>query len=141
MVPLEVYYAHEHEDDPIVVTTEAEVDALIDRVKAESPSDAPILMQIHPADGSKQEFAVGIRGDVGVLYFTGREWPHGVYSVGEGAYTHDELAYFFADQWTGFPSNAEIPLDDIRRAFKEHLVTDGARPTNIRWQDNTTAPS
>jgi hypothetical protein len=39
---LDVYYLHEHGDDPIVVSTEADVDALIDRVRRESPVTAPM---------------------------------------------------------------------------------------------------
>ncbi|WP_424189161.1 Imm1 family immunity protein [Actinokineospora sp. G85] len=112
------------------------MDTLIDRVRVESPENAPILMQMYPTDdenGDGAEFGVGIRDDRGVLWYSGPGAPMGVYSTGEGPCVDYELAYFYANTWTGFPSNAEIPLNEIRRAFKEHLQT-GVRPSGIKWQ-------
>ncbi|GAA4005875.1 hypothetical protein GCM10022247_29450 [Allokutzneria multivorans] len=135
MAALDVYYAREHGDEPVTVGTVEEIDALIDHVRAESPAIAPILMEVHlSGDPYTQGLDVGVNGDVGVLRYSGREWFEGVYSTGAGPADGEPLQYFYMDTDTEFPPNSEIPLDDVRQAVREFLVTDGDRPANITWQ-------
>jgi hypothetical protein len=131
---LDVYYLPE-QDSPIVVSTMEEVDALIDRVRAESPSAAPILMDVHlSGNPAPQGLDVGISTDCGVIRYSGRDWPRGVMSTGEKRTDQTERPYFYMGHWRKFTASAEIPLDVIREAVKEFLVTDGARPTCVQWQ-------
>lgn len=135
MGTLSAYYSSEHGGDPVVVSTAGEVDALIDRIRAESPDDAPILMQLYVSDDVHgQELSVGIRGDRGVLRYAGREWFEGVYSVGRGIVDGEPLLYFYADHDTEFPSNSEVALTVVRDAVKQYLDTSGARPEHVEWQ-------
>lgn len=134
MGPLDVYYLSTQEY-PVVVSTVEEVDALIDRVRAESPPAAPILMDVHlSGDPYSQGLDVGISTDCGVIRYSGREWPEGVVSTGEHAADQTERPYFYMGHWREFTASAEVPLDVIKQAVKEFLMTDGARPTCIRWQ-------
>ena len=135
MAALDVYYARGHGDDPVTVTTVDGIDALIDQVRAESPEGAPILMEVHiSGDPYGQGLDVGVNGDRGVLRYSGREWPEGVYSTGAGPAGGKPLQYFYMDTDTEFPSNAEVPLATVRQAVREFLATKGARPTSVAWQ-------
>jgi hypothetical protein len=130
-----VYYLFEHDDSPVVITTAEEVDTLIDRVRAESPGQAPILMDVHMSgDPYSQGMDVGVSNDRGVIRYSGRDWPGGVVSTGNGSANGAELSYFYMGHWRGLPANSEIPLDLVRKAMKEFMTTDGARPTSLRWQ-------
>lgn len=135
MAALDVYYARGHGEHPVTVATADDVDALIDRVRAESPAHAPILMEVHIAgDPYGQGLDVGIGEDRGALRYSGRDWPEGVYSIGDGPADAEPSQYFYMDTDTEFPPNADIPLATVRQAVREFLATDGARPTCVEWQ-------
>ncbi|MBB4968139.1 Imm1 family immunity protein [Saccharothrix violaceirubra] len=69
MGSLDVHYLYEHGDTPGTVSTVDEVDALIDRVRAESPPAAPILMEVHRSgDPYAQGLDVGIEVDRGASH-------------------------------------------------------------------------
>ena len=136
MGSLDAYYLFEHDDNPVVVTTDDEVDALIDRVRSESPPNAPILMDVHlSGDPYEQGLDVGVSGNRGVVRYSGRDWPLGVCSSNEEESSDGEdRSYFYMGHWRGFPSNSEIPLDLVRAAVKEFMATNGARPECVRWR-------
>lgn len=130
---LDMYYLREHDDAPVVVATLDEVDSLIDRVRDRSSVAAPIVMDVHLAgDPYSQGLDVGISKECGVVRYSGREWPGGVVTVGEGSSDGDEKSYFYMGSWRGFPADSEIALDLVRDAVKEFMRTDGARPTCVR---------
>lgn len=135
MAALDVYYARGHGDAPVTVATTDDVDALLDRVRAESPEHAPILMEVHiSGDPYSQGLDVGVNGDRGVLRYSGRDWPEGVYSTGDGPAQGEPLRYFYMDTDTEFPPNSDVPLTTVRQAVREFLTTNGARPTCVEWQ-------
>jgi hypothetical protein len=135
VVALDVYYARGHGDKPVTVTTVDAVDVLIDSVRVESLEQAPILMEVHiSGDPYSQGLDAGINGDRGVLRYSGRDWPEGVYSAGSGPAQGEPLQYFYMDTYTEFPPNADLPLAMVRQAVREFLVTLGARPSCVEWQ-------
>lgn len=135
MGSLDVYYLFEHDERPVVVTTADEVDALIDRVRSESPQQAPILMDVHlSGDPYSQGLDVGVSDDRGVVRYSGRDWPRGTVSTSGKISDGEERPYFYMGHCREFPANAEVSLNLIRAAVKEFLATGGARPTCIHWQ-------
>jgi len=136
MGALDVYYLYEHGDTPVTVSTMDELDALIDHVCAESPPAAPILMDVHlSGDPYAQGLDIGIVVDHGVIRHSGREWPRGVVSAGEGSADGEPRSYYYMGHGREFPANSAVPIDVIRQAVKEFMESNGARPTCIRWQD------
>ncbi|MEU6155155.1 Imm1 family immunity protein [Actinosynnema sp. NPDC047251] len=131
-----MYYLYEHGDIPVTLSTVDEVDALLDRVRVESPPAAPMLMDVHlSGDPYAQGLDVGVAVDRGVIRYSGREWPHGVVSTGDGSADGEPRSYFYMGHGREFPANSEVPIDVIRKAVKEFMESNGARPTCVRWQD------
>ncbi|GAA3459931.1 Imm1 family immunity protein [Saccharothrix longispora] len=136
MGALDVYYLYEHGDTPVGVSTVDEVDDLVDRVCGESPPAAPILMDVHlSGDPYAQGLDIGIAVDHGVIRYSGRAWPRGVVSAGEGAVDGEPRSYFYMGHQREFPPNSEVSIDVVRQAVKEFMESDGARPTCVHWQD------
>jgi hypothetical protein len=126
---VEVIFAEDEE--PVVVSTVAELDRVLDRIAAEASPDAPPLVALDmPA--RQRSMMAGFRGPVGVLNFMDMTADGGYASKGDttGAPTPP---YFYCDHWTGITADAEIPIDRVRAAAREFLAT-GERPTGIEWQ-------
>lgn len=135
MGTLDVYYLYDHGDKPITLSTDDEVDDLIDRVRRESPADAPVLMDVHlSGDPYTQGLDVGIAGDRGVIRYSGRDWPRGVVSVGEGLPVSEPRSYYYMGHERDFPANAEVPLTAVRAAIKEFMESNGERPNSVQWR-------
>lgn len=94
-----------------------------------------MLMDVHlSGDPYAQGLDVGVSDGHGVVRYSGRDWPSGVVSVGDGEPSDGaERSYFYMGHWRSFPANSEVPLDLVRAAVKEFMATDGARPECIRW--------
>ncbi|CRK56026.1 hypothetical protein [Alloactinosynnema sp. L-07] len=136
MGSLDVYYLPEHDESPVMVATEDEVDAFIDKVVAQSPMAAPILMDLHlSGDPYAQGLDVGVVAERGLIRYAGRDWPLGVVSTGEASAGGNPVPYFYMGHWREFPSNAEISLATIKAAIKEFMSTNGVRPICVQWQE------
>ncbi len=107
MAAVNAYYARGHGDTPLTLRSEDDIDALIEQVRATSPASAPILIELHLADDPyTQGLGVGVATDRGVLRYSGREWPEGVYSRGPTRSPGEVVRYFYMDVETEFPPDA-----------------------------------
>ncbi|GIG89128.1 Imm1 family immunity protein [Plantactinospora endophytica] len=132
------YYLHEHGDGPVVVRTPGEMDRLIDDLLTQ-PFDNSVCTMYSSARPDRpngfpdHEFAVAVNLEdaVGGLWFTGdgASW----YTLG-GPSRHDQVFYYYMESERDFPHDSEIPLDLVRQAAQEFLVTGGQRPTCVSWQ-------
>ncbi|CRK61296.1 hypothetical protein [Alloactinosynnema sp. L-07] len=98
------------------------VDRLVEVLAA-----APFGVAMRPVGAEfVNELIVGIRGDLGAIYFTDEtgSW----YTEGP---TPDDEGPVYAE--VDFPDHSELPTDKIERALEEYLRT-GARPTCVAWQ-------
>jgi hypothetical protein len=132
---LNVHYKAEHADQPVVVTTAAQVRALLGSVRDTYPAGSAVLLTVVVADDPwKSELTVGVDGDKGVLHYAGEDTPpSGVYSRNPGPANPAPVLYYYVSADTEFPPDAEIPFPAVEEAVIEYLMT-GARPTTVDWQ-------
>jgi hypothetical protein len=138
----EAYFKEEHRDSPVIVRTDADVDALIDALLAEPFSNSMANLYIveripGPKGITDHELGVGVDAEDGVggLWYLGDgdTW----FSLGERS-QRDTVFYCFTDHDREFPINSIIPLDLVRQATKEFLASGGRRPTCVQWQPHRT---
>lgn len=119
------------DEDPVMVSTVVELDAVLDRVTATASLDAPPLVALD-MPMRERSMMVGFRGPVGVLNFV--DLATGAGSASKGPRVDAPTPpYFYCDHWTGITAGAEIPVEQVRAAAREFLTT-GERPTCVAWQ-------
>jgi immunity protein Imm1 of predicted polymorphic toxin system len=135
----EAYFRHEHADAPVRISTEADVDQLIDDLLAEDYENSVATLYIdgrlNAAGVPDHELLVGVNneeGKVGSLRYMGG--PGTFYGAGQTT-DHDELVYYYTGHDREFPLDSELSIEAIRRAIKEFVVSGGERPESIEWQD------
>lgn len=136
---VQAYYREQHADEPSVVRTPEDVDALIDAL-ATGPEFENLAVlhssqrELLPSGFPDHEFMVGVDGkrQVGVLSFVDEK---NFVSLGSSDDNGGEVAYFVVENPTEFPATAEIPLALVRQAAKEFLSSGGCRPMCVQWQE------
>ncbi len=127
---LEAWYVG-HLDEPVTVTTPAELDAVLDAITA---ADTRQIVQLIPdGDLTKPDLTVGLYRDRGTLryadhidayYSTG-----GTFALPDG---WDELMYYLDTGEQFYPDDAEIPASEVRAAA-HYFLTHQQLPTTITW--------
>ncbi|MEV5921964.1 Imm1 family immunity protein [Streptomyces pseudogriseolus] len=134
---VQAYYRNEHGDNPVLIQTPDDVDALIDALLGSQPSEN--LAALHslerplmPAGVPDHELLVGVDGknQVGVLAFM----DDGNFVSFNPSNKRGEAPYSIMGSSTEFPSESEIPIASVRQAVKQFLSSGGQRPDCIEWQ-------
>ncbi|AXX32716.1 hypothetical protein KCV87_28960 [Actinosynnema pretiosum subsp. pretiosum] len=136
MVELEAWYG-EDQDEPVLVRTGAELDAVLDEVAGMcgriivhlKVSDPPSL------DVRLMVLDVGLHGDAGTgaLFYQSRSGSW--FSRGAAPDPSvSELLYYYMNSDTEYPLDCEIPIDAVRRAAHEYRSAVDARPSAPGWQ-------
>ncbi|MER6557895.1 Imm1 family immunity protein [Streptomyces sp. NPDC001027] len=135
---MQAFYRREHGDNPVLLQSATDVDALIDALIASRASEN--LAALHsmerplmPAGVPDHELLVGADGDlqVGVLGFMDDgNFVSLAPSKGRG-----EVSYSIMGNATEFPDGSEIPIALVRQAVKEFLFSGGQRPACVQWQE------
>ncbi|MGX7824533.1 Imm1 family immunity protein [Actinokineospora sp. 24-640] len=134
---INAYYGRD--EGPRKVSDVAAVRNFVERIRLDSVKyGAPLLSQWYVDDDDETpEFCVGVNGDRGVLYYSGREWT-GPWSSHNGEPATDEtIDYDYMDNATEFSLNSEIPYDEVVRAAEEFFAIQGDRPVVARWHTFT----
>lgn len=132
MVALEAWF-DPNTQAPTVIRTAAELDAVLDTVVAwPRPNTVQLLIVDDPG---RAILDVGLDGGHGrgALYYAGGEHREGCTSQGPDAADPPPIYYYLGSD-TEYPADAEILLDDVRKAAHEYMSTGGERPTGILWQ-------
>ncbi|MFF0264695.1 Imm1 family immunity protein [Kribbella sp. NPDC004536] len=140
---LKAYYKHEHTDGGVLVTSTADVDALVEAMLAEpfENSVATLYIQQRPRNDRgypDHELRVGLypEGKVGSLRYVGKvDGETGAwYAVGRQS-QRDEVFYYYTGHDEGYPQDSELPIQDIRGAIKDFLENGGGRPAALNWAE------
>ncbi|NJP42544.1 Imm1 family immunity protein [Actinacidiphila epipremni] len=136
---VEARYRREHGKEPVVLSTSDDVDVLIETLLT-GPAYHN-LAQLHslerpllPSGYPDHELLVGVDRDlpVGVLAFMDAESGNLVTlgsSEGRG-----KVPYLIMGQMTEFPDRSELPIELVRQAVSEFLMSGGKRPACVQWQ-------
>ena len=143
---VEAYYRDEHGDNPIILRTAADVDALIDSLLEQTWENetAALFHRDHPVNEHglpDHEFyvAVDAESQTGSLRYGGRWQGEGGTWLSKGdSGKIGTVLHFYMGHDNDWPADSEIPLDAVRAAVKQFLATTGQRPTTVRWQPHWT---
>lgn len=133
-----VYYKHGHGKNPVIVRSDADIDALVDALLAESFFNSMATLcvaerAVNAAGFPGHEFGIAVDNESGLggLWYSGNggSW----FSLGVRS-ERDEVFYYYMGHDRGFPIDSEIPVDLVRQAAKEFLASGGERPTCVQWQ-------
>jgi hypothetical protein len=133
VVAVEAWF-DEDSDEPTLVGTTDELDAVLDTVTGwPGPNIIELVIADDPTRGVLN---VGLDGEQarGVLYYAGGDHQAGCHSRGEDTTTTAPHLYYYMRNDREYPANAELPLTTIRQAAHEYLTTGGNRPTTVDWQ-------
>lgn len=126
---------------PTLLTSAADVDALVDAVSAEPfensvialYSEARTLLESGVRD---HELRIGIDADakVGSIRYAGDDGAaRGVWYVPGAPSQREEAFYYYQGHDEGWPQDSEVSIDDVRRAIREFVETGGNRPSSFEW--------
>lgn len=142
MVDLEAWY-DVRRDDPAIVRTPAELDAVLDTVAGWG---GRIIVDLFVVDDpSRPNLNVGIHGRTGrgALFYADNDaaWfslettsETTSETMRSGSNAGERVLYYYMNSSTEFPGNCEISVDVVRRAAHEYMTTGGERPTAPTWQ-------
>jgi hypothetical protein len=138
MVTVKAYYRHEHGDEPVLVETAADADALVDALLAEPYDNSVAALyvegRLNEAGVPDHELLVAVNHEdkVGGLRFMG---DGGTYFSAGSPSRHDEVVYYYMGSEREFPHASEIPVDVVKQAVRDFLENQGHRPTGVAWTD------
>ncbi|MDX8035784.1 Imm1 family immunity protein [Lentzea sp. BCCO 10_0856] len=127
-------WGDEGTDEPTLVRTSAELEALLLRVRG---VDYPILLEVlDAASPNRVILNVGLNGDLGVLRYAGGNHRRGLYSRNRetGPLQAEIVLYYYMNSDNEFPASAQCPADAVLRACVEFMETGGELPTGVEWQ-------
>jgi len=136
----EARYLQEHGKSPVAITSASDIDALMEALIV--GPEYHNMAQVHslerpslPSGYPDHELLVGLDGDSqrGVLAFMDAEAGNLV-TLGASGEGGKDLSYYIVGQLTEFPGNSEIPIELVRQALNEFLLSGGKRPTSVQWQ-------
>lgn len=136
---LEARYRRADMDDPVLLSTEEDVDGLIDALLTGplSHDAVHLVSRARPMTWSgfpDHELYAGVNrdGQVGALMLSAPE--AGLVASAGVPGSRSEVVYHVANHWTEFPADSEIPLSLLRSAVKEFLSSGGRVPTCVVWK-------
>lgn len=142
MHSLNVFYKQEHSDQPFVVHTVEDVDALVDALlqePLEEHSIAALYVRERPALPSgfpdhELRVAVNAETKVGGLRYTGTDGTNdGTWYAAGAQSERDEVWYCYMGHDEDFPQDSEVGIEQVRAAVKEFLLSGGTRPESLEW--------
>jgi hypothetical protein len=126
---------------PTLLTSAADVDALVDAILAEPFENSVVALycEARPLLGSgvrDHELRIGIDAEakVGGIRYAGDDGAaRGVWYVPGEPSQREEAFFYYQGHDEGWPQDSEVSLEDVRRAIGEFVEADGSRPASFGW--------
>ena len=140
MSKVEAYFKHGHGDNPVVLQTTADADALVDAMLLEDfdNSVAALYADARPLKSELPDhelrIAINAEGKVGGLRYAGGETGDVTYVAGQTS-TREEMFYLYMTHDEGWPKDSEVAIEQVRQAVREFVEGDGARPQSFEWKE------
>lgn len=128
---------------PTLLTSTADVDALVDAVLAEPFENSVVALysEARPLLDSgvrDHELRIGIDGEakVGGIRYAGDDGAtRGVWYVAGKPIEREEAFFYYQGHDEGWPQDSEVSIEDVRRAIGEFVESGGSRPVSFEWAD------
>lgn len=125
-------------EEPTAVETVTDLDALLDRMAADHasrPGPVPPMVELSRPDPWVDGWVIvrlGLNGDRGFLAHA--DAAGSFITTSGGTPDGDPLVYDHMGHVREFPSDAEVPLEDLRTAARDLITTDGDRSAAVTWR-------
>jgi len=142
----------EHGSDPKPIRTEVstleDLDALLDRLAAESPADAPYLANVIRSNGASLTIGLGapllvdhtggllrqsFEEPLTVLSYVANDREPPYYASRGGSPASHNFIFFAFGHWTEFSAFQAIPVAIGRQALREFVASPGL-PISVQWE-------
>ncbi|MFD7161479.1 Imm1 family immunity protein [Kribbella sp. NPDC059898] len=137
---VEAYYRPS--DGPTLLKNADDVDALIDTVLAEPFGNSVIALYsaarpLVAAGVPDHELRVALHAEanVGGIRYAGDDGAQeGSWYVPGQVSSREEVFYYYAGHDQGWPQDSEVTIEQVRRAAREFVSGNGARPGSFEWR-------
>jgi hypothetical protein len=138
---VEAFYTNA--DEPILIETPEDVDALIDAVLAEPFANSIVtlystarpLMESGVPD-HEMRVAIHAEAKVGGIRYAGDDGTdEGSWYVPGAVSPREEVFYYYCGHDQGWPTDSEVSIEQVRRAVREFVEGSGARPGSFEWRE------
>jgi hypothetical protein len=140
-VKIKAYYKHGHGDDPVVLESARDVDALIDGLTSESFDNSVAALyaetraRINP-DYPDHELRIAwlAEGKVGGIRYAGGNTKDVAYVPGKAS-EREDVFYNYMHHDEDWPRDSEVTIEQVRQAVREFVEGNGARPQSFEWRE------
>jgi hypothetical protein len=138
-VVVSAYYTHDH-DKGVTLRTAEDADALVDDLLTQpfANSVAALYADTRPESPSgypdhELRIAIDAEAKVGGIRYAGGDTSDVTYVPGSTS-AREEMFYLYMSHDEGWPQDSAVGLDQVRRAVREFVEGNGARPESFEWR-------
>ena len=141
MSAVEARYRQEHAENPVILVSPDDIDAVLDALRTDSGCNEVAQLiclgrPVLPVYGFPDHdlcICVDSHRNLGALRW--RDIDGLRYSSGPRN-AHEAGVYSLMGHLMEFPEHSDVPIDLVRQAAKEFLLSGGDRPTCVEWQQD-----
>ncbi|MEU4604035.1 Imm1 family immunity protein [Kribbella sp. NPDC023972] len=139
-VRIKAYYKHGHGDDPVILETPQDADALVDALTSEDFDNSVAALyagtraRVNP-DYPDHELRIAwfAEGKVGGIRYAGGDSKDVTYVQGKTS-EREEVFYNYMHHDEGWPQDSEVGIEQVRQAVREFVEGNGSRPQSFEWR-------
>ncbi|HEY0692609.1 MAG TPA: Imm1 family immunity protein [Kribbella sp.] len=140
-VRIKAYYKHGHGENPVILETAQDADALVDAMLSEEfdNSVAALYADTRPKASSgypdhELRIALFTECKIGGIRYGGGDTKDVTYVPGKTS-EREEVFYNYMHHDEGWPADSEVSIEQVRQAVRELVEGNGARPGSFEWKE------